>query len=80
MTTTKTTTTTTKTTRYAYAIVYVGAPYGLGEDGHIVSRHTSLETAERAFEARFAGNSRNNIICPLHADGGWSRSERVSSR
>lgn len=33
---------------FTHAIFYVGAPYGDGEMGHLVSRHTSEEAAEAA--------------------------------
>ena len=41
---------------YKYAIVCQGAPYGDGEAGHTVSRHTSLALAEKAFRKRFGGS------------------------
>jgi hypothetical protein len=33
---------------YKFEVRYVGAPYGEGEAGHVVSRHRTREAAERA--------------------------------
>ena len=50
-----------------YAIVYLGAPYGDNEGGHIVSCHKTLTTAEKAFDKAFAGTTGvlNNCIIIL---------------
>ena len=42
---------------YTHAIVYCGEPYGIGEEGHIVSRHKSLANAEKRFDREFSGNT-----------------------
>ena len=42
---------------YTHAIVRTGAPYGIGEEGHIVSRHKSLANAEKRFDREFSGNT-----------------------
>ena len=33
---------------YSHAVVYLGAPYGDNESGHIISRHRSRDAAESA--------------------------------
>jgi len=65
--------------RYKYAIVYIGAPYGDNESGHITSRHCSLATAKARFAADFSGRTgaANHIIVPTHDDGTWCRSDAV---
>ena len=31
-----------------FEVRYIGAPYGMNESGEVVSRHRTIETAERA--------------------------------
>jgi len=60
---------------YTHAIIYIGAPYGENESGHIVSRHKNIENAERAFEKKFSGTTGiyNHIVVELKRDGSWDR-------
>lgn len=52
---------------FTHAIVFVGAPYGDNECGHIHSTHKSFATAERRFDKDFSGRTGvyNNIIVDL---------------
>lgn len=61
---------------YTHAIIYIGAPYGENESGHIVSRHKSEENANKAFEKKFSGTTGiyNNKIVELKSDGSLDRS------
>ena len=61
--------------RYTHAIIYIGAPYGENESGHIVSRHTSRELADSAFDRKFSGTTGvlNNKVVALDANGNWAR-------
>ena len=61
-------------TKYTYQIVYQGAPYGCGEAGHTVSRHTSLALAEKAFAKRFGRSpaSYENKVVAIEDDGAAS--------
>lgn len=34
-----------------WCVVYCGAPYGIGESGHVVSRHRTEEAAKKAHAA-----------------------------
>lgn len=62
-----------------HAIIYIGAPHGLNEAGEIVSRHRSLESAERAYRRRcYPGGRRttaslDHVIRELDNDGSWTR-------
>lgn len=49
--------------------------FGENESGHIVSRHKSLENAEKAFEKKFGGTTGiySNKIVELDKDGNWER-------
>jgi len=60
---------------YTHAIIYIGAPYGVNEDGHIVSRHTSRSLADRAFDRAYAGTTgeRSNMIVDLSPGRPFSR-------
>lgn len=62
-----------------HAIIYIGAPYGDDESGHIVSRHKSARTAAKRYAAEYEGTTGvyNHIVVPLHEGGGWDRSEAV---
>ena len=42
---------------YTHVIVRTGAPYGIGEEGHIVSHHKSLANAEKRFDREFSNNT-----------------------
>jgi len=71
---------------YTHAIVYVGAPYGDNEAGHIISRHKSFANAERRFEreSRTSTGERttfplNHQIVALNADGSWTRSDAAAA-
>lgn len=35
--------------KITHEIVYIGAPYADGEAGHVISRHRSVDAAERAY-------------------------------
>ena len=60
--------------KYSHAIVYWGAPYGENERGHIVSRHTSEDLAEAAYDRRFGGTTGvlNNRIVELDSSGDYN--------
>ena len=40
-----------------YAIIYIGAPYGIGEEGHIVSRHMTRDTADARWDRDYSGTT-----------------------
>ena len=60
---------------YTHAIIYVGSPYGNNEQGHIHSRHTSLDLAEKRYERDFGGTTGhlNHRIVKLDGKGNWTR-------
>jgi hypothetical protein len=62
---------------YTHAIIYVGAPYGDTESGHVVSRHTRAETAARRYRDTYKGTMGiyDHAIVPLAPDGTWDRSD-----
>lgn len=68
--------------KYPYAIIYTGAPYGDNEQGHIVSRHTTLPLARSIFTRRYGGRtgSLNHQIVRLDASGKWDRSDDLTYR
>jgi hypothetical protein len=45
----------TKSSKVTWCVMYVGAPYGIGESGEVVSRHRTEEAAQRAY-ARLQSN------------------------
>lgn len=55
-----------QTDRYPYAIIYYGAPYGLDESGHVVSRHKSREAAQRRFDRESRDSEGNPTTFPLN--------------
>ena len=40
-----------------YAIIYKGAPYGENESGHIVSKHKTMENAQKRFDKEYRGTT-----------------------
>ena len=44
-------------TKMKYAIVYTGAPYADGEEGHIVSRHMARDTADARWDRDYSGTT-----------------------
>ena len=65
----------TRKRKYTHAVIYIGAPHGDDEDGHIVSRHTSETLAVAAARAKFGGTTGAYCarVVPLRPDGSWSR-------
>lgn len=51
---------------YTHCIVYRGAPYHAGERGHIVSRHTSEEHANKRFLRKSRDSAGNPTTFPLN--------------
>ena len=62
---------------YSHAIIYIGAPYGENEHGHIYSQHRSVETAQRRYSKDFSGTVgyKNHRIVALDAQGDWTVGE-----
>lgn len=65
---------------YTHAIIYIGAPYGDGEKGHIFSKHRSEDNANARFdrESRDSQGNKttfhlNHEIVTLDRLGDWSR-------
>ena len=58
---------------FTHAIVYVGAPYGEGESGHIISRHTGFTQACKAWAREISGTAGvlNHQIVKLDEAGNW---------
>lgn len=52
--------------RYTHCIVYRGAPYHEGERGHIVSRHTSKQHANKRFLRESRDSAGNLTTFPLN--------------
>lgn len=41
----------TQTKKTTWCVIYCGAPYGIGEAGHVVSRHRTEDAARKALAA-----------------------------